>query len=57
METQRKNYTMKGKEETSERMINEIEESQLSDNEFKEMVIKKCHELTKSYQKQQGKVQ
>ena len=29
---------MKGKEETSERMLNEIEASQLSDTEFKAMV-------------------
>ena len=32
---------MKGKEEASERMLNEIEASQLSDTEFKAMVIRK----------------
>ena len=45
---------MKGKEEASERMLNEKEASQLSDNEFKELVIKKLHELTQNYQKLQG---
>ena len=45
---------MKGKEEVSERMLNEIEASQLSDIEFKEMVIRKLHELTQNYQKLQG---
>ena len=41
---------MKGKEETSERMLNEIEASQLSDIEFKAMVIRKLNELTENYQ-------
>ena len=36
---------MKGKEDNSERVLNEIEESQLSDTEFKAMVIKKLTEL------------
>ena len=45
---------MKGKEKVSERMLNEKEASQLSDNEFKELVIKKLHELTQNYQKLQG---
>ena len=40
---------MKGKEEASERMLTEKEASQLSDNEFKELVIKKLHELTENY--------
>ena len=35
-------------------MLNEIEESQLSDNEFKELVIRKLNELTQNYQKLQG---
>ena len=35
-------------------MLNEKEASQLSDNEFKELVIKKLHELTQNYQKLQG---
>ena len=46
---------MKGKGEVSETMLNEKEASQLSDNEFKELVIKKLHELTQNYQKLQGK--
>ena len=37
---------MKGKEEASDKMLNEKEASQLSDNEVKELVIKKLHELT-----------
>ena len=45
---------MKGKEETYERMLNEIEASQLSDTEFKAMVIRKDSELTESYHKLQG---
>ena len=45
---------MKGKEEASERMLTEIEASQLSDIEFKAMVIKKLNELTENYQKLQG---
>ena len=54
MGRQRNNPQMKGKGEVSEKMLNEKEESQLSDNEFKEMVIKKLHELTQNYQKLQG---
>ena len=45
---------MKRKEEVSETMLNEKEASQLSDNEFKELVIRKFHELTQNYQKLQG---
>ena len=45
---------MKGKEEAPERMLNEIEASQLSDIGFKAMVIRKFNELTKNYQKLQG---
>ena len=45
---------MKGKGEVSETMLNEKEVSKLSDNEFKELVIKKLHELTQNYQKLQG---
>ena len=41
---------MKGKEEVSERMLNEIEESQLSDIKFKVMVIRKLNELIENYQ-------
>ena len=39
--------------EASERMLNEIEASPLSDTEFKSMVIRKLNELTENYQKQQ----
>ena len=35
-------------------MQNEIQESQLSDTEFKELVIRKLNELTENYQKLQG---
>ena len=45
---------MKGKEEASERMLNEIETSQLSDTEFKTIVVRKLNELTENYQKLQG---
>ena len=45
---------MKGKEEASERMLNEKEASQLSDTEFKAMVIRKLTELTANYQKLHG---
>ena len=46
---------MKGKDEASERMLNEIEASQLSGTELKAMVISKLTKLTKKYQKLQGK--
>ena len=42
---------MKGKEEISEIMLNEKESSQLSDFEFKELVMRKLNELTQNYQK------
>ena len=35
-------------------MLNEIDASQLSDIEFKMIVIRKLNELTKNYQKLQG---
>ena len=54
MGRQRNNSQMKGKEEASERMQTEKEVSQLSDTEFKAMVIRKLTELTKNYQKLQG---
>ena len=40
---------MKGKGEVSETMLNEKQASQLSDNEFKELVIRKLNELTQNY--------
>ena len=54
MGRQRNKPQMKGKEEVSETMLNEKEASQLSDIEFKELVIRKLNELTKNYQKLQG---
>ena len=51
MGRQRNNAQMKGKEEASERMLNEVEASQLSDTEFKKLVIRKPNELTENYQK------
>ena len=54
MGRQRNNPQMKAKEEASERMLTEIEASQLSDTEFKAMVIRKLTELTENYQKLQG---
>ena len=41
---------MKGKGEVSETMLNEKEASQLSDIEFKALVIRKLNELTQNYQ-------
>ena len=48
MGRQRNNLQMKGKEEDSQRMTNEIEASQLSDIVFKAMVIRKFNELTEN---------
>ena len=45
---------VRGKEEASERILYEIEAIQLSDIEFKAIVIRKLNELTENYQKQQG---
>ena len=38
-------------------MLTEKEASQLSDTEFKAMVIRKLNELTENYQKTTGKLQ
>ena len=54
MGRQRNNFQMKGKEEASERMLNEKEASKLSDIEFKELVIRKLSELTQNYPTLQG---
>ena len=40
---------MKGKGEVSETMLNEKEASQISDNEFKELIMRKLNELTQNY--------
>ena len=45
---------MKGKDEASERMLTEKEATQLSDTEFKAMIIRKLNEFTENYQKLQG---
>ena len=45
---------MKRKEESPERVLNEIEANKLSDTEFKTMVIRKLNELSENYQKLQG---
>ena len=45
---------MKGKGEVSERMLNEKQANQLSDSEFKELVMRKLNELTQNYPKLQG---
>ena len=54
MGRQRNNPQMKGKEEASQRILTEKEASQLSDTEFKAMVIRKLTELRENYQKLQG---
>ena len=54
MGRQRNNPQMKGKEELSERMLNEIETSQLSDTKLKALVIRKLNELSAKYQTLQG---
>ena len=53
MGRQRNKPKMKGKEEATERILNEIEARQLSDIKFKAMVIRKLNELTENYQKLQ----
>ena len=54
MGRQRNKPQMKGKGKVSETMLNEKQASQLSDNEFKELVMRKLNELTQNYQKLQG---
>ena len=54
MRRQRNKTQLKAKEESSETMLNEREASQLSNIEFKTMVIRKLNELTENYQKLQG---
>ena len=48
MERQRNNAQIKGKGEVSETMLNEKEASQLSDSDFKELVMRKLNELTQN---------
>ena len=54
MGRQRNNPQMTGKGEASETMLNEKDASQLSDSEFKELVMRKLNELTQNSQKLQG---
>ena len=49
MGRQRNNSQMRRKEEVSETMLNEKEASQLSDTEFKALVIRKLNELAENY--------
>ena len=53
MGRQRKNTQLKGKEEFSEKVLNEIEASKLSDIEFKTMVIRMLNELSENYKELQ----
>ena len=54
MGKQRNNPKMKGKDEALERLLIEKEATQLSDTEFKAMVIRKLTELKENYEKLQG---
>ena len=45
------NPQVKGKEEVSERMLNENDASQLSHTDFKELIVRKFNELTRNYKK------
>ena len=51
---QRNNTQSKEKEESSERVLNKIEASKLSDTEFKIIVIRKLNELNENYKVLQG---
>ena len=46
---QRNNIQMKGKEESSQKMLNEIQASQLSDIEFKTMVLMSSVKIIENY--------
>ena len=54
MGRQRNNPQLKGKEESLEKVLNEIEASNLSDIEFKVMVIRMLKELSENYEKLYG---
>ena len=51
MGRQRNNPQMKGRKEASQRMLNKIKSSQLSDIEYTAMVIRKLNEFTYNCQK------
>ena len=48
MQRQRNNLQMKGQHESSEGVLSEIEANQLSDIQFKTMVIRKMNELSEN---------
>ena len=54
MGRQRNNHQSKGKKESSERVLNEIETSRISYSEVKAMVIRKLNELRENYKKLEG---
>ena len=54
MRRQRNNLQLKGKEEVSAKILNEIEASQFSDTRFKTMVTRKLNEPSENYKKLQG---
>ena len=54
MGRQRNNYQLKGREESLEKVLNEIEASNLSDIEFKVMVIRILKVLSENYKKLHG---
>ena len=56
MRRQRHNLQSKGKEESPERLLHEIEASKLSDIEFKIMFIRKLKELSENYKELQESI-
>ena len=54
MGIQRKKTQLKGKEESPERVCNEVEANNLSDIEFKVMVISIVKELSENYKELMG---
>ena len=54
MGRQRKNPQLKGMEESPVKALNEIESSNLSDIEFKKMVIRMLKELSDNYKELSG---
>ena len=55
MRRQIKNLQSKRKEESPERVLNEIKASKLSDTEFKIMVIRMVKDLSENYKELQGR--
>ena len=53
---QTKKPQWKERRKPQKKMLNETEEGQLSDVEFKAMVIRKLDELTENYEKSTGKL-